>query len=159
MWHRVPHRMDSYQETTGTGFITHYLPAPSPRAYLPEAAFRRPVERAAAALAGFVTRDGTVFEGERGARLWPAVGRQHYLHRDAPPGESHTVGTVAYGPRGAPPCLTAKDRSGPVAHGVEVLRRWQLLSHSLRRHAADLNLDEPVRLARPRQFHLEVVAA
>jgi len=107
MWHQVPHRMDSYQETTGTGFITHYLSRAVAQGLLPEAVFRPPAERAAAALAGFVTRDGTVLSGSAGCG--PLLKVEHYLHRDAPPGEPHTNGTVLMGLSG--PSLLAGQKS------------------------------------------------
>jgi len=95
MWHQVPHRIDSYQETTGTGFITHYLSRAVAQGLLAEAPFRPAAQRAAAALAGFVTKDGTVLNGSTGCG--PLLHVEDYLHRDAPPGEPHTTGTVLMG--------------------------------------------------------------
>ncbi len=107
MWHQVPHRMDSYQETTGTGFLTHYLCRAIAQDLLPEEGFRASAERAAAALSGFVTRDGTVLSGSAGCG--PLFKVEHYLHRDAPPGEPHTPGTVLLGLSG--PALLTGQRS------------------------------------------------
>jgi unsaturated rhamnogalacturonyl hydrolase len=105
MWHQVPHRMDSYQETTGTGFLAHYLSRAVAQGLLPEGGFRASAERAAAALAGFVTHDGAVLSGSAGSG--PLFDVEHYLHRDAPPGDPHTSGTMLLGLAG-PFLLTAQ---------------------------------------------------
>ena len=95
MWHQVPHRMDSYQETTGTGFITHYLYRAIAQDLLDDAEIRWSAEHAAAALPQFITRDGTVLNGSSGCG--PLFDVEHYLHRDAPPGEAHAAGTMLMG--------------------------------------------------------------
>jgi len=95
MWHQVPHRIDSYQETTGTGFLTHYLYRAIAQGLLDDATIRRSAERAATALPQFIARDGTVLNGSSGCG--PLFDAEHYLHRDAPPGEAHSAGTMLMG--------------------------------------------------------------
>ena len=104
MWHEVPHRMDSYQETTGTGFITHYFYRAIAQGFLDDSEIRMVAGRAAEALPQFITRDGTVLNGSSGCG--PLFDAEHYLHRDAPPGEAHTTGTMLMGLSG-PFMLTA----------------------------------------------------
>lgn len=92
MWHQVPHRADSYPETTGTGLITHYLLRAAAAGFLPADPYRTAGERALAALCGFVTRDGTVLNGSFGCG--PLLNVADYLYRPAPPGDAHTAGTT-----------------------------------------------------------------
>jgi len=107
MWHQVPHRSDSYPETTGTGFIVHYLSRAVAQNLLPAEPFGAAARRGAEALAGFVTSDGTVLNGSYGSG--PLLEMEHYLHRDAPPGDGHAPGTALLGLAG--PFLTTDRRS------------------------------------------------
>ncbi|MCW8132259.1 MAG: glycoside hydrolase family 88 protein [Planctomycetota bacterium] len=89
MWHQVPYRPETYQETTGTGF---YLARAVQQDLLPAEVFRDVAVLGYEALQGFVAKDGTVLSGSFGCG--PLRSLDDYLHRPAAPGDPHTPGTT-----------------------------------------------------------------
>lgn len=92
MWHQVPYRPETYQETTGTGFFVHYLARAVQQGLLPNEVFGAAARKGFEALQGFVTPDGTVLSGSFGCG--PLQHLEDYLHRPAAPNDPHTPGTA-----------------------------------------------------------------
>jgi rhamnogalacturonyl hydrolase YesR len=83
MWHQVVDEPDSYPETSGTGFIVHYLW---------RAGYCEPAERGYRALLGFVGADGAVRNGCIGTGPQPT--RENYRRRPAVVDDPHAVAAV-----------------------------------------------------------------
>lgn len=90
LWHQVPYRPETYQETTGTGLFVHYLSRAVREGLLPAEEYRAAAVRGYDGFQGFVTRDGTVLNGSLGCG--PLRALEDYLHRPSSPGDYHTPG-------------------------------------------------------------------
>jgi rhamnogalacturonyl hydrolase YesR len=98
-WRQVVDRPDSYQETSATGLISHYLARAVQQGLLPEQPYRQAAHAAFVAVAANrVAEDGSVHGGSKSTPPLPSI--TDYLEWETPVDDGHAVAAVIFAAAG-----------------------------------------------------------